>query len=69
MVEHSPKILASKKKDTTKFSLMGIISSSSSPFLLVCEQFLKGIIHPLAVKSTQTLDLAHQKERVAFWYG
>ena len=28
----------------------------------VCEQLLKGITYPLAVKSTQVLDLAHQKE-------
>ena len=34
-------------------------------FLLVREQPLKGIIYPLAVKSTQVLDLAHQKERIA----
>ena len=27
--------------------------------------FLKGIVYPLAVKSTQVLDLAHQKERIA----
>ena len=26
-----------------------------------------GIVYPLAVKSTQVLDLAHQKERVALW--
>ena len=31
----------------------------------VCEQLLKGIVYPLAVKSTQVLDLAHQKERIA----
>ena len=34
-------------------------------FFLVCEQLLKGIVYTLAVKSTQVLDLAHQKERVA----
>ena len=26
-----------------------------------------GTLYPLAVKSTQILDLAHQKERVALW--
>ena len=38
------------------------------PFFLVCEQLLKGIVYPLAIKSTQVLDLAHQKERVALVY-
>ena len=32
---------------------------------LVCEHLLKGIVYPLAAKSTQVLDLAHQKERIA----
>ena len=30
----------------------------------MCEQLLKGIVYPLAVKSTQVLDLAHQKAGV-----
>ena len=34
-------------------------------FFLVCETAFKGIVYPLAVKSTQVLDLAHQKERIA----
>ena len=33
-------------------------------YFLVCEQLLKGIVYPLAVKSTQILDLAHQKAGV-----
>ena len=31
----------------------------------MCEQLIKGIVYPLAVESTQVLDLGHQKERVA----
>ena len=34
------------------------------PFVQVCEQLVKGIVYPLAEKSTQVLDLAHQKERM-----
>ena len=36
-------------------------------FFQACEQLLKGIAYPQAVKSAQVLDLAHQKERVALW--
>ena len=33
----------------------------------MCQQLSKGIVYPLAPKSTQVLDLAHQKEFVALW--
>ena len=57
----------------SRFCLKGIIffffysflSLSFLKIILVCEQRLKGIVYPLAVKSTQVLDLAHQNERVA----
>ena len=45
-----------------RFCLKGIIFFYRFSFLLqVCEQLLKGIVYPLAVKSTQVLDLTHQK--------
>ena len=50
----------------SRFCLKGMIFFSFHFlffFFLVCEQLLKGIIYPLAVKSTQVLDPVHQKER------
>ena len=41
--------------------------ASFSLFFQVFDQFLKGFVYPLAAKSTQVQDLAHQKERVALW--
>ena len=53
---------------TGRFCLKGIIFFFFGfVFVHVCEQLLKGIVYPLAVKSTQVLDLAHQKERDALW--
>ena len=40
-----------------------------SLFFLECEQLLKDIVCPLAVRSTHVLDLDHPEERVAFWFS
>ena len=46
------------------FSQIHVYSAANRSLFLVCEQLLKGIVYPLAVKSTQVLDLAHQKAGV-----
>ena len=53
--------LKGKKSSATSFFFFSL-----SPFFLkVCEQLSQGIVYPLAAKSAQVLDIAHQKERVA----
>ena len=56
----------------SRFCLKGMIFAFFSLLLFffffqVCKQLLKGIVYPLAVKSTKALDLTHQKEHVAPW--
>ena len=54
--------------EPTSLCFKNIQSQEDQRFFFVeCKQLLKGIVYPLAVKSTQLLDLAQQKQHLTFW--